>query len=112
MDYLDVVGSWAQNLHLGSFGLYRHIYLWAGQISHMHDSESDMSHPMNKNEEYCESLKKIGINAEAKPLDADKVEQENYYSKHFTNSPAMVTNHGIIKLKGSNIDEVQIIQKG
>ena len=78
----------------------------------MHDSESDVYQPVNKNEEYCESLKKIGINAEAKPLDMDKVEQENYYSKHFTNSPAMVINHGIITLKGSNIDEVQIIQKG
>jgi len=78
----------------------------------MHDSESDNSHPMNKNEEYCESLKKIGIDAEAKPIDTDSLEKENYYSGHFTNTPAMVTNHGIIKLKGSHIDEVQIIQKG
>jgi hypothetical protein len=77
----------------------------------MHDSEPDMFHPMNKNEEYCESLKKIGIDAEAKPLDTD-VEKEDYYSKYFANSPAMVTNHGVIKLKGSNIDEVQIIQRG
>lgn len=86
--------------------------MWDAQISHMHDSESDMSHPMNKNEEYCLSLKKIGIDAEAKPLDTDEAEKENYYSKYFTNSPAMVTNHGVIKLKGSNIDEVQIIQRG
>jgi hypothetical protein len=77
----------------------------------MHDSESDVFHQMNKNEEYCEFLKKIGIDAEAKPLDVNGTE-ENYYSKHFSNSPAMVTNHGNIKLKGSNIDEVQIIQRG
>ena len=78
----------------------------------MHDSESDMSYPINKNEEFCNSLKKIGVDAEAKPLDVDKTEKENCYSKYFTNSPAMVTNHGIIKLRGSNIDEVQIIQRG
>ena len=78
----------------------------------MHDSESDMIHLVNKHEEYCESLKKIGIAAEAQPLDTNTLEKENYYSKNFTNSPAMVTNHGIITLKGSNIDEVQIIQKG
>ncbi|MFZ0183744.1 MAG: hypothetical protein WBV92_06480 [Nitrosotalea sp.] len=78
----------------------------------MHDTESDMFHPMNKNEEYCESLKKIGIAGEAKPLDIDDIEKKDYYSKIFSNSPAMVTNHGIITLKGSNIDEVQIIQRG
>jgi hypothetical protein len=78
----------------------------------MHDSESDTIHLVNKHEEYCESLKKIGITAEAKPLDMNEIEKEDYYSKNFTNSPAMITNHGIITLKGSNIDEVQIIQRG
>lgn len=78
----------------------------------MHDSESDVYHPVNKNEEYCLSLKKIGLDAVAKPLESVEEENENYYSKHFVNSPAMVTNHGTITLKGSNIDEVQIIQKG
>lgn len=78
----------------------------------MHDSESDTFHPMNKNEEFCESLKKIGIDAEARQTDTDEIEKENYYSDIFTNTPSMVTNHGIIKLKGSNIDMVQIIQKG
>ena len=78
----------------------------------MHDSESDTIHLVNKHEEYCESLKKIGITAEAKPLEINEIEKEDYYSKNFTNSPAMVTNHGIIMIKGSNIDEVQIIQRG
>ena len=78
----------------------------------MHDSESDTIHLVNKHEAYCESLKKIGITAEAKPLDMNEIEKEDYYSKNFTNSPAMTTNHGIITLKGSNIDEVQIIQRG
>ena len=78
----------------------------------MHYTESDTIHLVNRHEEYSESLKKIGINAEALPIDTNEIEKENYYSKNFTNSPAMVTNHGIIVIKGSNIDEVQIIQKG
>ena len=86
--------------------------MWADQNPDMHDSESDTFHPVNKHEEYCELLKKIGINAEAKSLDTEEIEKENCYSKNFSNSPAMVTNHGIISLKGSNIDEIQIIQRG
>lgn len=78
----------------------------------MHDSESDNSHPVNKNEEYCESLKKIGIDATANKIDTDEAEKENYYSRHYSHTPTMVTNHGTISLKGTNIDVVQIIQKG
>ena len=48
----------------------------------MHDSESDVSHPMNKNEEYCLSLKKIGIDAEAIPLESIDGEHDAYYSKY------------------------------
>lgn len=78
----------------------------------MHDSEPDTFHPLNKNEEFCETLKKIGIDAEALQIDTDEVENGNYYSRHFSNTPIMVTNHGTIKLTKSNIDIVQIIQKG
>lgn len=78
----------------------------------MHDSESDTFHPMNKNEEFCELLKKIGIDADAKPVDSEEIEKENCYSRHFSNTPAMITNHGIIAVKGANIDMIQIVQKG
>ena len=78
----------------------------------MHDSESDTIHLVNKHEAYCESLKKIGITAEVKQIDTNEMEKEDYYSKNFTNSPAMTTNLGTIILKGSNIDEVEIIQRG
>jgi len=78
----------------------------------MHDSESDTIHLVNKNEEFCESLKKIGLDAKANQIDTDEVEKENYYSRHYSHTPLMVTNHGTITLKGTNIDVVQIIQKG
>ena len=78
----------------------------------MHDSESDVSHPINKHEEYCEMLKKMGIAAEAEPIDTDEIEKEDCFSKNFTHTPSMVTNHGIVKLQSSHIDVIQIIQKG
>lgn len=78
----------------------------------MHDSESDTFSPKNKRMIYCELLEKIGIKAEPKQFETDEVEKSDYYSKYFSNSPAMVTNHGCVEIKGSNIDIVQIIQKG
>lgn len=78
----------------------------------MHDSEPDTFSRVSKREELCVSLEKIGIEAEAKEIDTDEVEKGDYYSKQFTHTPGMVTNLGVIQIKGSNIDVVQIIQKG
>jgi hypothetical protein len=78
----------------------------------MHDSEPDTYQPINKQEEFCKLLKKIGVDAETKLIGVIEQEKGDYFSKHFVNTPAMVTNHGIVQIKGSNIDLVQIIQKG
>ena len=78
----------------------------------MHDSETDTYSKKNKRNEYCELLEKIGVSAEPKQFESDEVEKSDYYSKYFSHSPAMVTNHGCIAVKGSNIDVIQIIQKG
>ena len=78
----------------------------------MHDSEPDTFTQISKREEFCGLLEKIGVQAEVKQIDSDEIEKGDYYSNQFTHSPAMVTNHGCIKLKNSNIDIVHIIQKG
>jgi len=78
----------------------------------MHDSEPDTFTQISKREEFCGLLEKIGVQAEVKQIDSDEIEKSDYYSKQFTHSPAMVTNHGCVKLKNSNIDIVHIIQKG
>ena len=78
----------------------------------MHDSEPDTFEQKSKQTEYCDLLEKIGINAEPKQFETDEVEKSDYYSKYFSHSPVMVTNHGCIDLKDSNIDVIQIIQKG
>lgn len=78
----------------------------------MHDSEPDTIQIKSKQTIYCEVLEQIGVKAEAEPFGTDEAEKSDYYSKYFSNSPAMVTNHGCISIKGTNIDVVQIIQKG
>ncbi|TLX73856.1 MAG: hypothetical protein E6L05_02900 [Thaumarchaeota archaeon] len=78
----------------------------------MHDSEQDTFVQKNKTEQFCDLLETIGIEAKTKEIGTDDVEKGDYYSKNFTHSPIMVTNHGCIKIKNTNIDVVQIIQKG
>ena len=78
----------------------------------MHDSEQDTFVQKNKNEEFRDLLEHMGIEAEAKEIGTEEVEYGDYYSGSFTHSPIMTTNHGCIKIKNSNIDIIQVIQKG
>ena len=47
-----------------------------------------------------------------KEIGTDAVETDDYYSRYFAQTPRMVTNKGCLDIKNSNIDVVQIIQKG
>ncbi|MGI0069109.1 MAG: hypothetical protein ACREAN_02510 [Nitrosopumilaceae archaeon] len=78
----------------------------------MHDSEPDTFPQKNTREQFCELLEKIGVKAEPKQIDAEEVEKGEYYSKHRTFSHGMITNHGCVEIRGTNIDIVQLIQKG
>ena len=78
----------------------------------MHDSEPDTIVLKSKNEEFCDMLKAIGIEATTKEIATDQVEKGDYYSRYFVQTPRMVTNKGCIEIKNYNIDVVQIIQKG
>ncbi|GFN39407.1 MAG: hypothetical protein ACE1YX_04810 [Nitrosopumilaceae archaeon] len=78
----------------------------------MHDSEPDTIVLKSKNEEFCDMLKAIDVEATTKEIATDQVEKGDYYSRYFVQTPRMVTNKGCIEIKNSNIDVVQIIQKG
>lgn len=78
----------------------------------MHDSEPDTFLQESPREQFCKLLEKIGIKAEPEQIDTDEVEKGDYYSKYFLHSHTMVTNHGCVRIIGSNVDVVQIIQKG
>lgn len=78
----------------------------------MHDSESDTFVYQTWPEKYSSMLKEIGIDSKAKDIGTDDVEHGDYYSRYFAHSPRMITNRGSLEIENSNIDVVQIIQKG
>jgi len=78
----------------------------------MHDSESDTFVYKTWPEKFQDMLKEIGVDAEAKKIASVDVEKGDYYSRYFSQTPRMVTNKGCLELKSTNIDVIQIIQKG
>ena len=78
----------------------------------MHDAESDTFVLKTWPEKFSDMLKDIGVDSESKDIGTDDVEKDDYYSKYFTQAPRMITNRGCLDVKNSNIDVIQIIQKG
>jgi len=78
----------------------------------MHDAESDTFVNQTWPEKFSGMLKEIGVDSVSKEIGTDDVEKDDYYSKYFTQAPRMITNRGCLDVKNSNIDVIQIIQKG
>jgi len=78
----------------------------------MHDTESDTFVYQTLPEKFTDMLKEIGVDSESKEIGTDDVEKGDYYSRYFTQTPRMITNRGCLDVKNSNIDVIQIIQKG
>ncbi len=78
----------------------------------MQDTESDTFVYQTLPEKFVDMLKEIGVDSEPKDIGTDEIELDDYYSRYFAQTPRMVTNRGCLEVKGSNIDAVQIIQKG
>ena len=78
----------------------------------MHDSESDTFVLQSWPEKFSEMLKEIGVDSKSKPIGTDDLEKGDYFSRYFSQTPRMVTNKGCLDISNSNIDAVQIIQKG
>ena len=63
-------------------------------------------------QEIAREMKEIGIECSALPYGSSELEhQETYYSHIFAFSSRLVTNKGVVKLSGKNIDFVQILQR-
>jgi len=86
--------------------------LRAKNTSDMHDSEPETIVLKTMPEIFSDKLKEIGIESHPKEIATDEVEKGDYYGRHFTQAPRMITNKGCLEIKGTNIDLVQIIQKG
>ena len=78
----------------------------------MHDTEPETFVMKSWPEKFSDMLKEIGVDSEPKEIATNDVELDDYYSRYFSQTPRMVTNKGTLEVKGSNIDVIQIIQKG
>ncbi len=78
----------------------------------MHDSEPDTFVYKTWPEKFSDMLKEIGIDSESQEIGTNDIEKGDFYSRYFAQTPRMVTNRGCIDVKNSNIDTIQIIQKG
>jgi len=54
----------------------------------------------------------VGMIHDFLEIGTDEIEKGDYYSRYFSQTPRMVTNKGCLDVKNSNIDVIQIIQKG
>jgi len=78
----------------------------------MEDSESDTIVIKNWPEKFSDILNEIGVTAIPNEIGEGDVEKGDYYSRCFTQTTRMITNKGSLKITGTDIDAVQIIQKG
>ena len=78
----------------------------------MHDAESDTFVNQTWPEKFSDMLKEIGVDSVSKEIGTDDVEKDDYYSRYFASTPRMITNRGCLDVQNSNIDVIQIIQKG
>lgn len=78
----------------------------------MHDSEPDTFVSKTWPEKFSDMLKEIGIDSKSNEIASGDVENDDYYSRYFSQTPRMVTNKGSLEVKNTNIDVIQIIQKG
>jgi hypothetical protein len=78
----------------------------------MHDTESETFVIQSMPEKFSDMLKEIAISSKPKEIASDDVENDDYYSRAFSQTTRMVTNKGCLDVTGTNIDVIQIIQKG
>ena len=78
----------------------------------MHDTEPDTFVYQTWPEKFSDMLKEIGVNSDSKEIGTDNVEKGDYYSRYFAHTARMITNRGCLDVQDSNIDVIQIIQKG
>lgn len=78
----------------------------------MHDDEPDTFVLQSWAEKFSIMLNEIGVDSEPKETGSDDVEKGDYYSRYFAHTARMITNQGCLDVKNSNIDVIQIIQKG
>jgi hypothetical protein len=83
------------------------------QEEHGHgDSEPITIKRIAMHERIAQEMKKGGIDCHALPLGSHQLErQDTYYSHEFALTSRLVTNKGMIEVRGKSVDFVQILQR-
>lgn len=80
-----------------------------------YDQEGDVDpiiiKKLSAHEKMAEEIKKNQIDCEALEVGSHRLEWKQYFSGTFSMSPKFVTNKGLVKIKGRNIDFVQLLQR-
>ena len=66
---------------------------------------------MSAHERLAKEMEQSNIECKALSLGSHPIEGSEYYSQTFSMSPRLVTNKGLVKIKGKNIDYVQLLQR-
>ncbi len=86
--------------------------MWVDSTIFVQDTESDTFVYKTWPEKFSDMLSEIGVESVAQEIATVDLESGDYYSRYFSQTPRMVTNKGCVEVKNSNIDVIQIIQKG
>ncbi len=78
---------------------------------HHEDIDPIITKKLSAHEKMAEEIKKNQIECEALELGSHPLERNQYFSQTFSMSPKFVTNKGLVKIKGRNIDYVQLLQR-
>ena len=66
---------------------------------------------MSPSQTLAGEMKKSGVQCDVLEIGSHPIEQKPSYSYLFALSPRLVTNRGLIKIRGRNIDFVQVLQR-
>ncbi|MGI0025682.1 MAG: hypothetical protein ACREA4_11145 [Nitrososphaera sp.] len=63
------------------------------------------------NQNFADEMKKAGEQCEAIELGSHPIEQKPYYSYLFPMTPRLLTNRGLVRVTGRNIEFIQVLQR-
>ncbi|HJU34431.1 MAG TPA: hypothetical protein VJ695_04845 [Nitrososphaera sp.] len=81
------------------------------EVHELGDIDPIIIKKLSAHEKMADEIKKSQIDCEPIELGSHPLERKQYYSQTFSMSPKFVTNRGIVKIKGRNIDYIQLLQR-
>ena len=75
------------------------------------DIESVIVKRIGPHQKLAAEMKRNSIDCQALEVGYHPIEQKPHYSYMFAHSSRLVTNRGIVKVRGKNIDFVQVLQR-